>query len=71
MLKGTLHLGYGDTLDIAAATAFPTGSFVLVPKAAHRFDGAHEDTIIIGTAVGAWSTLYVNPDHTAPAGTPA
>jgi hypothetical protein len=51
VLKGTLHLGYGDTLDIAATTAFPTGSFVLVPGEARHFDGAHEDTIIIGTAV--------------------
>lgn len=70
VLKGTLHLGYGDVLDVGTTTAYPTGSVVLVPAALRHFDGAHEDTIIIGTAIGPWSTHYVDPTHRASAGTP-
>jgi hypothetical protein len=70
VLKGTLHLGYGNVLDISASSAYPTGSVVLVPAGMRHFDGAHEDTVIIGTAVGPWSTHYVDPSHTASAGTP-
>jgi hypothetical protein len=42
------------------ATAFPAGSFLLVPAGARHFDGADVDTIIIGTAIGRWSTDYVD-----------
>lgn len=57
--RGTLKLGYGDRIDKRKATAFPTGSFLLVPAGARHFDGADVDTIIIGTAIGPWSTDYV------------
>lgn len=69
VLKGTLYLGYGEQHDDEQLIAFPTGSYVLVPKNARHFDGSHEDTIIIGTAVGTWSTHYVDGTNKPSAGT--
>ena len=69
--RGTLYLGYGETLDKSTARAFPAGSFVVVPAGMRHFDGSDEDTLIFGTATGPWATLYVDPSHASSAGTPA
>jgi hypothetical protein len=68
--KGRLHIGYGERLDKAKAQTFPVGSVVIVPAGAAHFDGSDEDTIIIGTAVGPWSTDYVDRTATPSAGAP-
>ncbi|MCZ4518263.1 cupin domain-containing protein [Rhodococcus ruber] len=57
---GELRLGYGTALDVSATSRFPPGSFLWVPSGAAHFDGADEDTVIIGTAVGPWATDYLN-----------
>ena len=69
VVSGTLYLGYGDTEDRNQLLAFPAGSVVLVPANARHFDGSHEDTLIVGMAIGPWNTYYVNPDVQASAGT--
>jgi hypothetical protein len=56
--RGELRLGYGRILDRSAATSYPVGSFLCVPADAVHFDGTEVDTVIIGTAVGPWSTTY-------------
>ncbi|OZE84079.1 hypothetical protein CH305_06515 [Rhodococcus sp. 15-649-2-2] len=56
---GELRLGYGLTLDVSATRRFPQGSFLWVPAGAAHFDGADEDTVIIGTAIGPWTTEYL------------
>ena len=68
--RGRLRLGYGKRMDKVAASEFPVGSIVIVPAGAVHFDGAAEDTIIIGTAVGPWSTDYVDAGATPSAGAP-
>lgn len=68
--RGTLHLGYGDTLDRNRAKAHPAGSYLIVPAGARHFDGSPVDTIIIGTATGPWSTDYVDKAATPSAGAP-
>ena len=68
--KGCLHLGLGERMDKARASAFPVGSTVIVPAGAAHFDGSDEDTIIIGTAVGPWSTDYVDATAKPSAGAP-
>lgn len=60
VLKGTLYLGFGDKYDDEMLQVFSTGSFLIAPANAKHFDGSLEDTIIIGTAVGPWSTHYVD-----------
>jgi hypothetical protein len=68
--SGALALGYGKELDRAQARRFTAGSVLLVPAGAVHFDGAAEDTIIIGTATGPWSTDYVDRHATRSAGMP-
>ena len=58
--RGELLLGYGRGLDREAAEVFPAGSFLYVPAGAVHFDGAERDTVLLGTAVGPWSTDYVD-----------
>ena len=50
--KGALSIGYGDTPDHSMARRYPAGSYVLVPGGQHHFDGADEETVIIGVASG-------------------
>ncbi len=69
VLKGSLHLGYGDAFDHAKLEIFPTGSFVVVPANAKHFDGSFEDTIIVGMALGPWVTHYVDLSVQPSAGT--
>jgi len=68
--RGTLRIGYGASNDKAAARSYPAGSFIVVPAGAVHYDGADEDTVIIGTAVGPWSTRYNDGSAPASAGTP-
>jgi hypothetical protein len=68
--RGTLRLGYGAVLNRVKARAFPAGSILIVPAGAVHFDGSAQDTIIIGTAIGPWSTDYVDRGAMPSAGTP-
>ncbi len=68
--RGTLRIGYGAAMDKGKATAYPAGSYVVVPATAVHFDGSDEDTLIIGTAIGPWATTYRDGSSPASAGTP-
>ena len=68
--RGTLRIGYGASFDKAAARSYPAGSVIVVPAGAIHYDGADVDTVIIGTAVGPWSTRYLDGSAPASAGTP-
>ncbi|MEH3107345.1 MAG: cupin domain-containing protein [Sphingomonas fennica] len=68
--KGVLRIGYGTALRKAETTAYPAGSYVVVPAGAVHFDGSDEDTLIVGTAIGPWSTTYRDGSRPASAGTP-
>lgn len=57
--KGELRTGYGSSLQHDLMDTFPLGSFLWVPAGAVHYDGAHEDTVLIGTATGPWNTSYV------------
>jgi quercetin dioxygenase-like cupin family protein len=69
VLKGALKLGWGAAMDKSKARRFPAGSFVVVPAGAVHFDGADEETIILGVASGVWATRYVD-GGAGSAGTP-
>ena len=68
--RGTLRIGYGASADTSRAVSYPADSYVIVPANAVHYDGADEDTVIIGTATGPWSTTYLNGSKPASAGTP-
>ncbi len=54
--KGVLRMGFGGVLNKAAAISYPAGSYVLVPAGAVHYDGADQETVIYGVAVGPWTT---------------
>ncbi|MDQ5975797.1 MAG: hypothetical protein QG661_3006 [Actinomycetota bacterium] len=58
VMAGELRLAYGEDGDRSAAQRFGVGSYLFVPAGAVHFDGAETDTIILGNAVGPWSTDY-------------
>lgn len=68
--KGALRIGYGLSNDRTATRTYPAGSVVIVPAGAVHYDGADQDTVIIGTAIGPWSTRYVDGSSPTSAGTP-
>lgn len=67
--KGVLRMGFGDILNKTAAISYPAGSYVLVPAGAVHYDGADQETVIYGVAVGPWSTTYVDAKAGGSAGT--
>jgi uncharacterized RmlC-like cupin family protein len=69
VLSGALRLGYGDALEVERAEIFPAGSVLVVPAGARHFDGALEDTVIVGVASGVWQTQYVSANAVPSAGT--
>lgn len=64
--RGELRLGYGTAFDPDHTSVFPAGSFLFVPRGAVHFDGAFDDTILIGTATGPWNTEYVDAPPSRP-----
>lgn len=60
VLKGTLHLGMGETMDPAQAKALPVGSFAAIPPKTPHFGFTTEETIIQLHGVGPWEVNYVN-----------
>jgi quercetin dioxygenase-like cupin family protein len=62
VLSGALRVGYGESLDKGGMQTYSVGSFLLVPANMKHSMGAETDTIIIGTALGPWSTHH-NHEH--------
>lgn len=58
VLQGALRVSFGDKLDKKNAKSYRVGTFLLVPANVQHTMGADVDTIIIGTAVGPWSTHH-------------
>jgi hypothetical protein len=63
VIQGALKVSFGETLDLEHMTAYPVGSFLLVPASAKHTMGADVDTIIIGTAMGPWATHRHGEHH--------
>jgi quercetin dioxygenase-like cupin family protein len=59
VLKGVLLLGEGTSPDRAKARRVVAGQAALVPAELAHFEGAEGDTVIIGVAVGPWSTTFL------------
>jgi quercetin dioxygenase-like cupin family protein len=62
VVKGELRVSFGSTLDKEHAKGYGVGSYLLVPRNVEHTMGATVDTIIIGTAVGPWTTHH-HGDH--------
>lgn len=66
VLKGVLLLGEGPVSDRAKARRILAGEAVLVPGGLVHFEGAEEDTVIVGVATGPWTTRFETPPPSAP-----
>ena len=69
VLRGALHLGYGDVHNASKLSIYRAGSYVIVSANARHFDGSDEDTLSIGTAVGRWTMHYIDASAQPSAGT--
>jgi quercetin dioxygenase-like cupin family protein len=58
VVQGALKVSFGETLDLEHLKTYPTGTYLLVPANVKHTMAADEDTVIIGTAVGPWSTHH-------------
>jgi len=63
VVQGALKVSFGETLDLDHMASYPAGSYLLVPANVKHTMAADVDTIIIGTAVGPWSTHH-HGEHT-------
>lgn len=58
VVQGALKVSFGETLDLEHLKSYPVGTYLLVPANVKHTMAADEDTVIIGTAVGPWSTHH-------------
>ena len=58
VLSGALLLTTDGAHGRQAATGYPAGTWLFVPRGHVHADGADQPTIIVGTATGPWSTDY-------------
>jgi quercetin dioxygenase-like cupin family protein len=61
VLSGTLALGMGETFDEAKATAFPAGSYSLMPAEMAHFGFTKAGATVQVHGVGPFAVTYVNP----------
>jgi quercetin dioxygenase-like cupin family protein len=61
VMKGTLLVGKGDTLDLSKANAIKAGGTGKVPATMHHYAAAEGATQISVTAMGPFALTYVNP----------
>jgi len=56
VMKGSLQLGFGRTLDRSKTIAIPAGHFFIVRANEPPFEGSDDEVLIVGTALGGWTT---------------
>lgn len=59
VLAGTLRLGYGRVADRAKAIAVPAGQFFIARANEPHFEGSDGECLIVGTAMGGWTTTPI------------
>ena len=58
VLKGTLLLGQGNVIDQSKVLEVKAGEAVFVPHGLIHFEGARGDTVLIGTTMGPFTTVF-------------
>lgn len=61
VISGTLLLGTGESFRAAETPALPAGGFALMPAGEPHYEGARGETIVQFSAVGPWTTVFVDP----------
>ena len=61
VLKGTFHLGQGESFSADSARALPVGTYSTMPPGMRHFAFADGETEIQLATIGPWAIRYVNP----------
>jgi quercetin dioxygenase-like cupin family protein len=59
VMSGTLRFGLGESLDSAGADDVAAGGFVVLPAAAHHYEGARGETTFLIMGIGPMQTFFV------------
>jgi quercetin dioxygenase-like cupin family protein len=62
VLKGTLMMGMGKTVETSGASALPPGAFFVLPVGDHHYVWTRGETIVQLHGIGPWGIDYVNPE---------
>jgi len=60
VLSGIVAVGFGDTIDAAAVTRFPAGSFYVNPAHSHHYVLFPEASVVQITGVGPWEVKFLD-----------
>ena len=64
VLSGTVYFGTGERFDPAKGTAYPAGSFVVLPANIPHFTWTKGEAVIQAHGIGPLDFTYINPaDH--------
>ncbi len=61
VISGTIHVGMGDKMDMAKGTAYPAGSFSVMPANMRHYAWTKEETVVQVNIVGPTGITFVNP----------
>ena len=61
VVSGSIYLGMGDKLDMTRGTAYPAGSFVVVPANHRHYAWTKEETVVQIHLTGPTGMTFVNP----------
>jgi len=59
ILKGTLYLGFGDSLDVSKAKPYGPGSFIAIPAGQSHFEWMQGEVESQVEAIGPMTTIWV------------
>jgi Uncharacterized conserved protein, contains double-stranded beta-helix domain len=61
VLSGSLSLGMGDKVDVAAARMLSAGGYIVAPKNMHHFATSKNGAVVQISLLGPFGITYVNP----------
>lgn len=60
VISGLLHLGMGETVNMASAIELRPGSFIAIPSGHRHYAHSVGETVIQLHGMGPWTVTYVN-----------
>ncbi|OJW06987.1 MAG: hypothetical protein BGO49_27455 [Planctomycetales bacterium 71-10] len=62
IIKGTFHLGMGETFDASKGETLPAGTYGVWPAGMKHYVWVEGETVVQFHGEGPWVIEYVNPD---------
>lgn len=60
VISGRMHMGMGESVNMASAATLTAGSFSLMPPGMRHFAHTLEETVVQVNGNGPWRVIYVN-----------